>query len=411
MPIFKAPRILKKELKQFGKCFTRPQLENFSTLVTGLIVSGSKTIQEINDALSEKNQSSLNRFVTGSEFDLKKVNARRLKLVQKVLPSSKHGFIIVDDMLSHKTGEKMEYAGYHRSGVTKRIEWGHCIVDSYYTPLNGTGYPIDADIYIREGDCDESVRFRTKREMFLEQVDTAIRNNVRAKTVIADSGFYADLVVRSLKARSLKHVLGVNTTLKISINREKRISVKEYMNSLTGEDFTSFKVRKKGKKKKEKHFIHEIEVSIRGVGKEKLLISYKKGDEKEVRAYVTDHLEWSKRQCMRALLKRWSIECWHRDAKQHLGLEDYQVRKHRGIQVVVLAVLAAYTLLILSQARSVFSSIKRILGRGLGTVGEACRFMQLAAEKGWNWITRKTKEPSTFKKILNKHVLVKNAKV
>ena len=41
----------------------------------------------------------------------------------------------------------------------------------------------------------------------------------------------------------------------------------------------------------------------------------------------------------------WPIERFHRDAKQSLGLEDYQVRKIRGVKRHIAMVFFAYVLL------------------------------------------------------------------
>ena len=110
---------------------------------------------------------------------------------------------------------------------------------------------------------------------------------------------------------------------------------------------------------------------------------------------------------MSLLLKRWKIECLHRDTKQHLGLEDYQVRKFGAIQKVVCAVLVAYTQILLNAVPKILEPLKRTLQ----TIGEGCRFFRLIALKGTMWIKEKAKNLEEFKKILNTQVFVKNAKV
>ncbi|MEM3723231.1 MAG: hypothetical protein QW179_02125, partial [Candidatus Hadarchaeales archaeon] len=98
--------------------------------------------------------------------------------------------------------------------------------------------------------------------------------------------------------------------------------------------------------------------------------------------------------------------------KQHLGLEDYQVRKDRAVRNVVLAVLFAYTVLVLSLLHSTLRRVAGWMGRPLQTIGELCRFMRLAARKGWRWVTRTLRrQPEIFREVLNKEVLVKSAKV
>jgi len=110
---------------------------------------------------------------------------------------------------------------------------------------------------------------------------------------------------------------------------------------------------------------------------------------------------------MNLLLKRWKIETWHRDAKQHLGLEDYQVRKFGAIQKVVCTVLVAYTQVILMEEDAILKPLKRVLS----TIGEGCRYIRLLALKGTFWLRQKAKNLVELADILNKQVFVKNAKV
>ena len=110
---------------------------------------------------------------------------------------------------------------------------------------------------------------------------------------------------------------------------------------------------------------------------------------------------------MNLLLKRWSIEVWNRDAKQHLGLENCQIRKYRGVQKVVPAILVAYTQIILMKNDTILRPIKRTLE----TIGEGCRYIRLLALKGTAWVKQKAKNLLEFKDLMNKQVFVKNAKV
>jgi hypothetical protein len=398
LPIKEIPARFKALLSFYKKCFTRPQYKNFRDFVVGLIVSDNKTIQEIADCYGRVDQSSLNRFLTSSEWDHNKVNDRRISQIKKHHKLGK-GILICDPTHLQKFGKAMEYANYHYSGITKKKEWGYFLVNSFFTD-GKIDFPVCADFYIREEDSDAEHPFRTIREICLAQLNYALKK-LPIWLFMSDAGLYADFVIQEVRSRGLKYIIGARVTNNISVGGKKRISIEEYLKMLTDLDFKSHSVDG------EVYYLHVIDISERGVGKEKLLISYKEGDEENIRIYVTNLMQQGDATLMNLLLKRWKIETWHRDAKQHLGLESCQIRKFGAIQKVVCAILVAYTQLILMKTDALLSPLKR----ALQTIGEGCRYLRLIALKGAFWLKQKAKNILEFKEILNKQVFVKNAKV
>jgi len=398
LPIKEIPTRFKTLLSFYKKCFTRPQYKNFRDFILGLIVSDNKTVQEIADCHGRVDQSSLNRFLTSSAWDPAKINNRRISQI-KVSNKIKKGIFICDPTFLQKFGKMMECANFHYSGMTKETEWGYCLVNSFFTDEN-IEFPICADFYLRKEDADESQPFKTVREICLEQLDYAMKK-LPIWLFMADAGLYADFLIRDLRSKGLKYIIGTRVTNNISINQKERISIENYLLTLTDDDFKVYFINN------EAYFLHTIDVSERGVGKEKLLISYKAGDEESIRVNVTNLLHHSDETLMNLILKRWKIETWHRDAKQHLGLEDCQMRNFGAIQKVVCAIMVAYTQLILMKKATLLKPLNRILT----TIGEGCRYMRLIALKGTFWLTQKAKDIVKFRKILNQQVFVKNAKV
>ena len=399
LPVKETPKKLKKLLRDYKKYFTKPQFKHFTNLIAGLIVSDKKNIQEINDCFNKCDQSSLNRFLTKSDWDWKKINDVRLRQIKKRSKLTK-GILICDPTMLHKSGKEMEKAGYHYSGMTKKKEWGHLLVDSFFLDRNDNAFPVFADIYLREKDADRKNPFRTIREMCIEQLNYAL-NKLPIWLVMIDAGLYADFLLKEVKANGLKYMAGVRVTNNISFDGKDRISIGDYIKTLTDTDFQYYF------HDGEAYFLHVKEVYTRSVGKEKLLISYKDGDEEEIKINTTNILNVKDETLMMLLLKRWKIEGLHRDTKQHLGLEDYQVRKFGAIQKVVCAVLVAYTQIILSKEHAILKP----LNRGLKTIGEGCRFLRLIALKGWKWLKGVAKNIEKLKDVMNSYVFVKNAKV
>ena len=239
------------------------------------------------------------------------------------------------------------------------------------------------------------------REIALRQIDDALRHKLPISIVVFDAGLYASKLLEEVKKRKLKYITGIRITNKFSIDGKKRINAESYLQTITDLDFSRHIVDENI------YHLHTRDIYTRGVGKEKLLISYKDGDEENIKLYTTNSFYSSDEELMCLLLRRWDIEVLHRDAKQHLGLEDYQVRKFGAIQKVVRAVLVAYTQLILSAQHRILEPLKR----GLKTIGERCRFFRLIALKGIKWLKKKAKNIDDLKEVMNNFVFVKNAKV
>jgi hypothetical protein len=398
LPIKEVPARFKALLSFYKKCFTRPQYKNFRDFVLGLIVSDNKTTQEINDCFGRVDQSSLNRFLTYSDWDPTKINNKRILQI-KSKHKIKKGIYICDPTFLKKFGKKMEHANYHHSGMTKKEEWGYLLVNSFFTDGN-IQFPVCADFYLREENTDDNHPFKTLREICIEQLDYAVKK-LPIWLFIADAGLYADFLIQDIRSRGLKYILGTRVTNNISIGGKKRISIENYLQTLTDIDFKIYFFGG------EAYFLHTVEVSERNVGKEKLIISYKAGDEENIKINVTNLMQHSDKTILSLLLQRWKIETWHRDAKQHLGLEDCQMRKFGAIQKVVCAILVAYTQLILINEDHLLKPLRRVFK----TIGERCRYLRLIAIKGAFWLKQKAKDIVEFRKILNQLVFVKNAKV
>lgn len=399
LPVVQMPPDIRRLLNTYRKNFTKPQFKHFKRIVTGQIVSDKKNIQEINDCFSDCDQSSLNRFLTSSNWDEEGINEIRINQLRKSL-NPKSGILVIDPTMLHKTGKHIEKANYHYSGKTKKKEWGHTLVNSFFISEEGS-FPLKADMYLRKVDSGGKYPFRTVREIGIAQVEYCLKNKLPLEIVMIDAGLYADFLLKELKSYGLKYIAGVRITNKISIDRKERISINDYLNTLTDLDFGWYFINN------EVYFLHVKEIYSRGVGKEKLLISYKLGDEDTIKIYTTNLLNYSGGELMSLLLKRWDVEGLHRDTKQFLGLEDYQLRKFDAIQKVVCVVLVAYTLIVLARKQSILNPLKRVLQ----TIGEGCRFFRLVAIKGWRWLKRKARNITNLKEIMNRYVFVKNAKV
>jgi len=356
-------------LEEFRPCFSKPQFRNFSTYTLGLIAcEGKKNIDTINRCfLNAKDQSSLNRFLTQSPWNLQKLEDKRLSM-SRCLPvdEGSTGYLLVDDTINRKTGKHMEEAGYHFDSAQGKAVWGHDIVTTHY--VNGeTEYPVRLSLYVKKETCRKEQRvFKTKIQLAIEQID-AFTPPAGTNVVVAfDSWFFCRQIVEAVAAKGWDWVTQAESNRLVCLNGEET-NVTALASGLLEKQFKTVKV------KGEEFSLCGFEVWMSKVGSVKLVVAKEK-EEDGFHFYVSNRLDWSAKQVLLAYKVRQSIDVFYRDAKQNLGLEAYQMRRGRGAIIHWHLAFNAYTLLALLRHSVSISS--KISVRCLLTLGDVCRWVK-----------------------------------
>ena len=99
--------------------FSKAEIENCFLLMFGILFSPKKTINSMAEWLENINQSTLNRFLTKSDCNLKKLFKNwHMKIKSKV--KNKVVKLIIDDSKIEKTGEEIERIGKEFDHVKKQ---------------------------------------------------------------------------------------------------------------------------------------------------------------------------------------------------------------------------------------------------------------------------------------------------
>ena len=109
-------------------------------------------------------------------------------------------------------------------------------------------------------------------------------------------------------------------------------------------------------------------IDMMSLGKIRLVLLKKRRNSVSGTILVTNST-WSIREVIAIYKKRWKIEAFYRDAKQHLGFGDYQVTKLAAIVKHLNLVSLTYGLL---KNRRYYANQKECKG----TIGELCRSMK-----------------------------------
>ena len=100
------PRRIKNIFSKFKKSFSKPQYENFCRTALGLMVAGGgeHDVKSINELfIDRKDQSSLNRFITNSKWDIKTVaNQAKKMLLSEANIDNSFEYKIIDDTVCRK---------------------------------------------------------------------------------------------------------------------------------------------------------------------------------------------------------------------------------------------------------------------------------------------------------------------
>ena len=388
IPIIEFPSFVTDYEKHFTEVFAnKPQSNHFLEYLTGLIVSNNITVTGINNNfVNSKDQSSLNRFLTQSKWDEKVLNDLRVNLFQqnKKTKWSKFGCVSIDDVLAHKTGEKIDGVAKFYDHSEQRYVLAHDIVTSQYV-CEDISYPLDYRLYFKKGSTPtEKYGFRTKITFACELVDDAIIRDCPATTFVFDSWYLSPELTAKIQGYHRDWVSRCKSNRKVFI-MGKYISIKRFTETIPKEAFNKTDIYGNF------YWAFTKTVQVTKLGRVRIVISYDNEKLEGDPVYlITNRKDWGYKTILEKYSLRQPIEPFYRDTKQHLGLEGCQLRNLQGIKRHWYLVLLAYSLIKMSVCNSVLS--KRV--KPIETIGDGCRYAEYEVlEALVRWI---------YKQLLNK---------
>jgi SRSO17 transposase len=401
----------------------RCQFRHFQNYLTGLIVLDNKSLAHITRCgLESADKTNLSRFFSEAPWFQDRVNDRRVEyLLQqtKAVRSPKaDALLILDDTLCEHVGSLFDYVDRHYNHGEDTYPLAHNPVTSHYVS-GPVRFPVDLRLYRRYDECtrweafvhkhfpDRPIptksrerarlhkeidpllledpdfqtlhrQFRTKIDLGIDLLETAIRRKVPFSVLVFDSWYLADELVsmarychkdwlsllkknRNLETNSfvLKDTTGKPVRLE-----GPHIAVEDLVPLIPPAAYRAVTVRDKT------YWTFTLAVRLPGLGKVRLVISFKSAELTGTYVVlVTNRLDWSAQRIITLYLQRWPIETFYQDGKTHLGLDEYRMRNAEAIQKHWCLVFVAYSLLHLDCLPP--SPTKGSLP--IKTIGEACR--------------------------------------
>mgnify|MGYP001586472993 CR=1 FL=1 len=363
-------------LKAYRPCFSKPQWNHFNTYLSGLLLGekGEKNIQDIaGNLLDGGDQSSLNRFITKHRWNLHQFNAIRLR---ECLHNRKGGILSLDDTLIEKTGKVMGGVGYLYDSSQKKNVLCHDIVSTFYRSSTEQ-LPLYFEPYVKKEVAEiTGMWFRTKIQIALDLLRQSLAQ-VTPAAIVFDEWYMSQELTEFIANRGLTWVSQAKTNRYILVD-DAWVGLASYARVIPVKAFT--RVNAEVDEKRFKWFF-ETTVMMNKVGVVKLVVLKQRKNSRKHTFLVSNNTSLPGMVVLEYYKKRWTIEVFHRDCKQHLGLGEYQIRKLDCVVIHLHLVFLAYTLLKNVSSNSVLAAIVA----GTKSIGSACQRLK-------RWMLEQLKE-------------------
>jgi SRSO17 transposase len=380
IPIVEYPSVVRSSLPIFRSVLNKPRMKNFATYITGLMVSTNHTISFMNNLFYAHNdQSALNHFITDSRWSDDELDKKRYKIILDGLKDADEGdgILEIDDTLSHKTGKHIEFVGKFFDHTDGTYTLAHDIVSTHIVK-GRLSIPLDFEIYLKEGGYVSKEQFRDKNHIARDLVTKAHSKGISFTCVTADSWYYNQDTTSIIQSLGKDWVFGCKSNRLVLLPRGWT-NISEWSKTIPKEKFKAVEVWYK--REKHVYYCYAKDLIMKNQGRVNILVSYDNADlEGDPVFLCTNRLDWEVFRILRTYVKRWRIDTFYRDVKQSLGLEDYEIRKIKGVRRHITMVFIAHTLL---ELRSGFSSSSRFgigaakTGICLDAIGSQCRHVSI----------------------------------
>jgi SRSO17 transposase len=183
------------------------------------------------------------------------------------------------------------------------------------------------------------VEFKKKHELAAEMIRAMRALGCPARTVLMDSWYLGKGFVRVLEEEGLDWIARLKSDRLVMVNGVY-VPIKEYAGRVGPDDV--HEVRGGGRT----YWAYEFKTRLKRVGKVKVVISWREADlSDDPKYFATNHRPWSSAGILVRYTRRWAIEEFYRDAKQHLGLGECQLRSAEGTRRHWYMVLLMHSLL------------------------------------------------------------------
>jgi len=367
--IVKFPAVVEEALGRLGHLFpNEPERRHFGEYLTGLIIARKKNVSAINREFAiTTDQSCLNRWITGGDWDEQSLNQERLAWLQESPDTrySPQGVIAIDNTLIDHDGKYIEDAGYFWDHAEQRHKIAHDYIIANYVCPSGKHYPLEFYRFVKKEHCDEQgIQFVDHNEFVRWLVDWTVNQQIPGDFVF-DSYFTNAANLNHIHHHQRAYVGDLKFNRKIQF-MGRDIRADELAAQIKPEDRKEIRIGDL----KQWYFTKSIRIPDVNHKVRIVILWAQKNDQQAKKMLVCNQTHWDIIRVLQVYRCRWAgTECFHRDGKQHLGMGECQLRNGRGQTRHMYLVFLAHSVLMrqLRQGRAREWARER-----LTTIGQAC---------------------------------------
>ncbi len=267
------------------------------------------------------------------------------------------GYLIGDDSTQHKPkGKKMGGLGKHYSTTAEQQVTGHSLVQSLYVLL-GRRCPLAPQMYRQQTVCWRAgMPFQSKVDM----MEATIRDFQPAPNtlthVLVDSWYTCKRIWRAARERGFLITSGLKSNRSLWVTdaqgRGHWQRLDEYAAHLTPQQYQKMTWPRQGDEPRTA-YVHVVRTRVRKLYTCQVVITRFALDcpLKAVRYWASSDLDADPAALLQHIAARWDIEVLFSDAKDLLGLDQYQLMDATAILRFWTLVMAAYAFLDEERAR------------------------------------------------------------
>jgi len=401
----------------------RCQFRHFQNYLTGLMVLPNKSMANITRCiLDSADKTNLSRFFSAAPWMQDEVNHRRVRYLleqtQAIRKGKAESVLVIDDTLCEHVGGLFGHIARHYNHSDDTYPLAHNPVTSHYVS-GPVRFPMDLRSYRRYEEVtrwEEFVhehfpereiptrkkernrlhkevdpilssdpefqalheQFRTKIELAVELIESAIRHRLPFSVLLFDSWYLCEELVETARRRRkdwisiLKKNRNLETHSFVLKDADGKaiplsgphIAVQDLVPLIPRTAYRAVTVDD------QTYWTFTLKVRIPGLGKVRLVISFQDSElTGNYAVLVSNRVDWSAQRIIATYLLRWPIETFYQDGKELLGLGEYLMRNAEAIGKHWCLVFVAYSLLHLD-------CLPPSLAKGstpVKSIGEACR--------------------------------------